>query len=70
MGTPSNEPLGSVTGGRISAKSEDSPEGLCSMELKAIFILRKVAGSKPDEVFFFNLPNPSGRTRPWGLLSL
>jgi hypothetical protein len=21
-------------------------------------------------IFFFNLPNPSGRTRPWGLLSL
>jgi hypothetical protein len=27
-------------------------------------------GSKPDEVNdFFNLPNPSGRTRHWGLLS-
>jgi hypothetical protein len=26
----------------------------------------------PDEVngLFFNLPNPSGRTTPWGLLSL
>jgi hypothetical protein len=22
------------------------------------------------ELFFLNLPNPSGRTRPWGLLSL
>jgi hypothetical protein len=31
---------------------------------------RKVAGSIPDEVIFLNLPNPSGRTRPWGLLSL
>jgi hypothetical protein len=31
----------------------------------------KVASSIPDEVIFFlNLPNPSGRTRPWGLLSL
>jgi hypothetical protein len=29
----------------------------------------KVAGSIPDEVLFY-LPNPSGRTRPWGLLSL
>jgi hypothetical protein len=28
---------------------------------------QKVAGSIPDEV---NLPNPSGRTTPWGLLSL
>jgi hypothetical protein len=31
---------------------------------------RKVAGSIPDEVNFLNLPNPSGRTRPWSLLSL
>jgi hypothetical protein len=34
---------------------------------------RKVAGSRPEEVnafFFFNVPNPSGCTRPWGLLSL
>jgi hypothetical protein len=30
---------------------------------------RKVAGSIPDYVNFLNLPNPSGRTRPWGLLS-
>jgi hypothetical protein len=31
---------------------------------------RKVAGSRPDEVIFFsNLPNPSSRTRPRGLLS-
>jgi hypothetical protein len=31
---------------------------------------RKVAGSISDEVIFKNLPNPSGRNRPWGLLSL
>jgi hypothetical protein len=31
---------------------------------------RKGAGSIPDEVIFLNLPNPSGRTRPWDLLSL
>jgi hypothetical protein len=31
---------------------------------------RKVADSMPNEVIFLNLPNPSGRTRPWGLLSL
>jgi hypothetical protein len=31
---------------------------------------RKVAGSRPDEVNFFNLPKPSGRTRPWGSVSL
>jgi hypothetical protein len=31
---------------------------------------QKVAGSIPDEVKFLNLRNPSGRTRPWGLLSL
>jgi hypothetical protein len=30
---------------------------------------RKIVGSRPNEVNeFFNLPNPSGRTRPWGLL--
>jgi hypothetical protein len=32
---------------------------------------RKVAGSILDEVIgFFSWPNPSGRTRPWGLRSL
>jgi hypothetical protein len=31
---------------------------------------QKVVGSRPNEVIFFNLPNPSSRTRPWGLLSL
>jgi hypothetical protein len=31
---------------------------------------RKVAGARPDEMNVFNLPNPSGSTRPWGLLSL
>jgi hypothetical protein len=32
---------------------------------------QKVAGSRPDEVnTFFNLPNPCGCTRHWGLLSL
>jgi hypothetical protein len=30
---------------------------------------RKVTGSISDELIF-KLPNPSGRTRPWGLLSL
>jgi hypothetical protein len=29
---------------------------------------RKVAGSIPDEVIFLNLPNTSGRTRPWGFI--
>jgi hypothetical protein len=32
---------------------------------------RKVAGSVSDDVIFFlNLPNPSGRSRPLGLLRL
>jgi hypothetical protein len=31
---------------------------------------RKVASSIPDGMIFLNLPNPSDRTRPWGLLSL
>jgi hypothetical protein len=39
--------------------------------LKHYATSRKVASSRPDEVNeFFNLPNPSSRTRPWGLLSL
>jgi hypothetical protein len=29
----------------------------------------KVAGSIPNEVTL-NLPNPTGRTRPWGLLGI
>jgi hypothetical protein len=29
---------------------------------------RKVTVSIPDEVNFLNVPNHSGRTRPWGLL--
>jgi hypothetical protein len=39
-----------------------------SVWLRRYATSRKVAGSTPDEVifFFFNLPNPSGRTRPWG----
>jgi hypothetical protein len=31
---------------------------------------RKVVGSIHDEVIFLNLPNPSGCTTPWVLLSL
>jgi hypothetical protein len=31
---------------------------------------RNVADSRSDEVNGFNLLNPSGRTRPWGILSL
>jgi hypothetical protein len=31
---------------------------------------RKVAGWIPDKVIFLNLPNASGRTKPWGLPSL
>jgi hypothetical protein len=31
---------------------------------------RKVAGLIPDEIIFVNLLKPSGRSRPWGLLSL
>jgi hypothetical protein len=27
---------------------------------------RKMMGSRPDEVNFSSLPNPSGHTRPWG----
>jgi hypothetical protein len=31
---------------------------------------RKVAGSRPDEVIFISVPNPSERTSSWGSLSL
>jgi hypothetical protein len=32
---------------------------------------RKIASSSPDDsAGFFNLPNPSGRSRPWGSLNL
>jgi hypothetical protein len=31
---------------------------------------QNVVGSRLDEIHFFGLPNPSGRTRPWGLFSL
>jgi hypothetical protein len=36
----------------------------------AVLQAGRVAGSRPDEVnaFFLNLPNPSGLTRPCGLL--
>jgi hypothetical protein len=43
---------------------------ICSQELWPVVVRRKVESSRPDEVNFFNLSNPSGRTRPWGLLSL
>jgi hypothetical protein len=39
-----------------------------SVVLKAL-CYKLEAGSIPDEVIFLNLPNPSGHTRPWGLLS-
>jgi hypothetical protein len=44
----------------------------CNFWLRHYATRLKVAGSKTDEVnnFFSHLPNPSGRTRPWGLLSL
>jgi hypothetical protein len=45
--------------------------GTCgSVWLKHYAKNRKVAGSIPDEVIFFNLPNPSCCSRPWDLLSL
>jgi hypothetical protein len=45
-----------------------------SVVLRRYATSRKVGGSRPDEMnnsfFFFNVPNPSGSTRPWGLISL
>jgi hypothetical protein len=41
----------------------------CSAVVKALCY--KPKGYKADELnVFFNLPNPSGRSRPWGSLSL
>jgi hypothetical protein len=51
-------------------KRETADDQLGREGVEADFIVRKVAGSIPDEVIFLNLPNLSGRTRPWGLLSL
>jgi hypothetical protein len=42
---------------------------MCAL-LYPVATSRKVVGSRPDEMTFFNLPTPSGRTRPKGLLSL
>jgi hypothetical protein len=43
-----------------------------SAVVEALCHKRKVAVSRPEEVndFSFNLPIPSSRTRPWGLLNL
>jgi hypothetical protein len=38
----------------------------CTVLAGHVVTSRKVAGSRPDEVTFLNVPNPSGRTRPWG----
>jgi hypothetical protein len=38
--------------------------------LKHYATSQKVVGSRPNEVKLFNLPNPSGSTRPWGSFSL
>jgi hypothetical protein len=44
--------------------------GMLSVVLRHYATSRKVEGSRPDDViFFFNLPNTSNRTRPWGSLS-
>jgi hypothetical protein len=41
----------------------------CSVVDKALYYKAEGRGL-PDEVIFLNLPNPSGRTMPWGLLNL
>jgi hypothetical protein len=56
---------------QASSWQEATPAPLAVCELisyKLLIIM--VAGSIPDEVIFLNLRNSSGRTRPWGLLSL
>jgi hypothetical protein len=42
---------------------------MSSLLLLSKISLLKVAGSIPNEVIVLNLPNRSGCTRPWGLLS-
>jgi hypothetical protein len=39
---------------------------ICKLE----HAVAKVVGLRPNEENYFNLPNPSGLTRPWGSLSL
>jgi hypothetical protein len=46
------------------------PSVFLTRVVKALCTSRKVEGSRLEEVNEFNLPNPSGRSRPWGLLSL
>jgi hypothetical protein len=53
--------------------SQCTETSLGTLDVIAVFTIVKkfhVLGSIPDEVFFLNLPNPSGCTSPWGLLSL
>jgi hypothetical protein len=38
--------------------------------VKALCYKPEGRGFDTQLIFFFNLPNPSGRTRPWGLLCL
>jgi hypothetical protein len=54
----------------FNRKTESSKIHYFRLWLRHYATNRKVAGSIPDDVIFLNLPNPSGRTRPWGLLSL
>jgi hypothetical protein len=41
-----------------------------SLVVKALYYKPESRGSLPDDVIFLNLPNPSSRSRPWGLLLL
>jgi hypothetical protein len=47
-----------------------SPGARGGIVVKCNSTSRMVAGSRPDEMNVINLPHPSGRTGPWGLLSL
>jgi hypothetical protein len=46
-------------------------ESITQIQFILYYVVRcSVVVSIPNEVIFLNLPNPSVRTRPWGLLSL
>jgi hypothetical protein len=53
----------------ISAK-RNKVGACCIVVVEALCYKPECRGSEADGVFFLNLPNPSGRTEPCGLLSL
>jgi hypothetical protein len=58
---------------RVCGSLYDTVGARCSVVVEALCYKPEGRGFETrwgEWIFFFNLPNPSGRTRPWGLLSL